>query len=177
MTTLDLAVKEILTWRRPGMFRREYELLVKEQMVACLRHRGFFSWQAEIFEGGWTGTPVLHVQRTGAFRQKLHVTNLDYRFPHVLKPVPISWRGEVTLDLDNGRSYHFGPTNFWHTRWQLSDEVGQACLTMQRSKWGFGGEITIANLNLPQDELLFLLYVAWYMVIMKIEDQAAAAAA
>ncbi len=177
MTTRDPAVKEKLTWRRPRMFRREYEMMVKEQMVACLRQTGFFSWQAEIFEGGWSTAPVLQVQRTGAFRQKLHVKSLDYRFPHLTKPTPISLRGEVTLELDNGRSYHFGPTNFWQTRWQLKDEVGKEYLDIQRNKWGFGGEITITNSNLPQDELLFLLYVTWYVVILKMEDQAAAAAA
>ncbi len=175
MTILDSTVKEKLTWRRPRLFRREYELQVKEQLVACLRQTGFFSWQAEIFAGGWSGEPVLRVQRTGAFRQKLHVENLDYRFPQVLKPAPISWRGEVTLVLDNGRSYHFGPTNFWQTHWQLSDELGQECLILQRSKWGFGGEMTVVNPDLPQDELLFLIYVAWYIIILKMEDQAAAA--
>lgn len=169
--------KMTLTWRRPRMFRREYELLAGEQLVACQRLKGVMSWQGEIFTGGWAGELALRFRRSGVLRPKLYIEALDLRFPGVAKPAPISLRGEVNLVLDNGRSYHFRPANFWHTRWQLNDEQGLECLILQRSKWGFGGEMTILNPNLPQDELLFLIYVAWHITILKMEEQAAAAAA
>ncbi|MCB8920558.1 MAG: hypothetical protein H6662_03150 [Ardenticatenaceae bacterium] len=177
MTMFDSVVKEVLTWQRPRLFRREYDLRVKEQQVAVLRQTGFFNGRAEIYEGLDGRTPVLELGRSGMFRQKLHVKVLDYRFPHITKPAPLNLRGETWLALENGRNYHFQPTNFWQTRWTLTDDQGQEYLALQRNNWGFGGTITIAESDLSQDELLFLIYVAWYITILKMEDQSAAAAA
>jgi len=174
MMTFDPAVKEVMTWRRSRFFRSEYELQVKQQLVAFFRRTGFFNWQAEIYEGEERNVPVLEYRRSGVFHQKVSVKPLDYRFSQVSKPIPVSLRGELWLELDNGRTYHFRPTNFWQTRWALTDEREQECLTFQRSSWGFGGKITINNAELSQDELLFLIYTTWCIVIMKMEDQAAA---
>ena len=110
--TWDQTVKETLTWRRPRFFRSEYELRVKQQLVAFFRRTGFFNWRAEIYEGEERNTPVLEYRRSGVFHQKVTVKSLDYRFPQVSNPIPLSLRGEFWLALDNGRTYHFRPTNF-----------------------------------------------------------------
>lgn len=174
MSGFDLAKKERLFWRKPKMFRREYELLLDGKPLAWLRQRGWFPVQADVFEHP-EAEPVLCVTRRGLWRQTVHVKTLDMRLPHAY-PAALSWRGELTLLLDNGRSYRFRPANFWHTHWELRDETGRLCLTFRRNGWGFGGEVWLEDLSLPPDELRFLIYVAWNVVIMKMDDQAAAAA-
>jgi len=171
----ELLEKEKMTWRKPRLLKREYELTLKEQPLAYVRQTGWWPVQAHVFESATATDPVLRVTRSGMWRQKLHVKTLDYRFPQ-MAPADLSWRGEVRLELDNGRFYHFHPANFWQTRWELCDALGTPCLTLQRNTWNSGGEITLGDVSLSPDEMQFLIYVAWNILIMKMDDQAAAAA-
>jgi len=167
--------KEKMTWRKPRLLGREYELLLKGQPLAYLRQTGWWPVQAHVFEGVGATDPVLRATRSGVWRQKLHVKTLDYRLPQ-MTPADLSWRGEVKIELDNGRAYHFHPTNFWQTQWELNDAQGTPCLFVHRNTWGFGGEIVPGDAALLPDEMRFLIYVAWNVIIMKMDDQAAAAA-
>lgn len=169
--------KRELTWRRPKLFRREYALEVAEQEVARLVQVGFLRPQAEIYElDGPDWTLVLRFQRIGVFRQKLHAKTVDLRFP-TLPPAALSWKGETTLKLDTGRHYTWRPANFWQTEWELLDEVGQELVRIKRNTWGYGGQISVRENDLEKEELLFLLYLGWYLVILKLDDSTAAAAA
>jgi hypothetical protein len=166
--------KEKLTWRKSSLLRREYELLAGDQLVAFLRQTGWFPVRAAVFPHPKAIEPLLQVERRGIWRQKLHIKTLDYSLPQ-MSAADLSWRGEVKLVLDNGRSYHLRPANIWHTLWELGDERGNRCLTLQRNGWGFGGEIWTEDVPLPADELRYLIYVAWNVIIMKMDDAAAAA--
>lgn len=174
MTTADGKKKEALHWRKPALLRREYTLWVGDTALAWLRQEGWFPTRAYIYEQSGESAPLLRVERRGIWRQKLHVKTLDDRFPHAA-PTDLSWRGETWLALDNGRSYHLRPTNFWQTQWELRDEQGNLCFALRRNAWGFGGEILPGPVSLPPDQMRFLLYVAWNVIIMKMDDQAAAA--
>lgn len=172
----ERVLKKELTWRRPRLLRREYELEVAGQVMARMFQVGLLRPQAEIYE---TDGPdlmlVLRFERTGFFRQKLHAKAVDLRFP-TMSPAPLSWRGEATLSLDNGRTYTWRPANFWQTQWLLVDEWERQLIHIKRNALGYGGRVSIQENDLERDELLFLLYLGWYLVILKLDDSAAAAA-
>jgi hypothetical protein len=175
MKTADGQAKETLRWRKPSLLRREYELWIGDTPLAWLRQSGWFPVQAHVFEQPKQADPVLQVARQGVWRQKLLVKTLDLRLPQVA-PAALSWQGEARLALDNGRSYHLRPSNFWQMEWELRDEQGTLCFTLRRDTWGFGGEIRPGPASLSPDEWRLLLYLAWNVVIMKLDDQVVAAA-
>jgi hypothetical protein len=169
--------KQVLTWRRPRLLRREFELEMAGHEIARLVQVGFLRPQAEIYEiAGSEERLVLTFGRTGIFRQKLHAKTADLRFP-TMKPAALSWRGEAAIQLDNGRRYTWQPANFWQTEWQLTDEVGRELVHIKRNTWGYGGQLSVRENDLDKEELSFLLYLGWYLVILKLDDSAAAAAA
>jgi hypothetical protein len=177
MVTEKQLEKQEVTWHRPRFLRREYELVVVGQVMARLRQVGFLRPQAEIFEvAGLDSELVLKCERTGLFRQKLHIKTVDLRFP-TTPPAGLSWKGEITLHLDNGRIYNWRPANFWQKHWLLTDESGRELMRIERKTIGYGGQISIQENDLEAEEERFLLYVGWYLVILKMDDGAAAAAA
>jgi hypothetical protein len=170
--------KAEMTWRQPSMWRREYELRVKDQVVALLAQRGILNVETEIFEPDGLGDfyPVLLCRRYGILRQEVHVKLLDPRFP-AMKPASLSLGGTARFVLPDGRAFSFGPENFWQTRWLLTTEAGELLAYYTRQTFGRGGEVFLYDHDLEEETYLFLLYLGWYVLIVKLQDAAGAAAA
>lgn len=170
--TSDTAAKGILTWRKTSLFGRDYELLAAEQIVARLQRRGFFNVTTQVLEAG---EPVLEIRQRGIFTRSVHVKPFTYRFP-TLADAETSWKGDTYFMLDDGRRFTLRVENFWQTIWQLYDEDDLPIARINRETWGNGGSITIFDAELKADELNLLLYLCWHIVVMKMEESAAAAA-
>jgi hypothetical protein len=169
-------VRTEMSWLRPRLVKREYELNAAGTTVARLHQTGFLRAQAELLEvDGLETRTVLELSRTGLFRQYLHVKSLDFRLP-TMAPALISWNGRTTLVLDNGLAYTWRPNNLWQTHWVLSDDTGAELIHIKRNPLGYGGNVNIEPNEIDADRLLFMLYVGWYLVILKMDDAAAAAA-
>lgn len=167
-----------LSWRRPKLLRREYLLLdASEVVIARLKQIGVLRSKAEIAEKqlrDWVS--VLALERTGIVRQQIHVKRVDPRFPAVSR-VDLSWKGEAQIELREGRRYVWVPDNFWHTAWTLRDEGGIMVANIKRRTLGYGGSVVVGDNILEPDEMNLLLYLGWYLVIIKMDDAAASAAA
>jgi hypothetical protein len=167
-----------MTWRQPSIWRREYELRVKEQVVALLAQSGILNVETEIFEPDGLGDfyPVLLCRRHGILRQEVHVKPLDPRFP-VIKPASLSLGGTARFVFPAGRVFFFSPENFWQTRWALTTEEGDLLAHYTRHTFGRDGDVYLYDHELEEETYLFLLYLGWYVLIIKLQDASSAAAA
>ena len=172
------APKAEMTWRQPSIWRREYELRVKEQTVALLTQRGIVNVETEIHEPDGLGKfqPVLLCRRSGILRQEIHVKLLDPRFPPI-KPASLSLGGAARFVLPDGRAFLFAPENFWQSRWLLQHEEGAILARFTRNTLGRDGDLLLYDHDLEEEIFVFLLYLAWYVLVIKLQDAAAASAA
>lgn len=166
------AGKGVLTWHKTSLFGRDYELLAGDQVVARLERRGFFNVTTQILEAG---EPLLEIRQSGIFTRSVHVKLLTYRFPAIVE-AETSWQGHSYFVFDDGRRFTLRVENFWQTVWQLYDEDEQPLVGIKRQTWGTGGTVTVFDSDLETDELNLLLYLCWHVVVMKMEESAAAAA-
>jgi hypothetical protein len=114
-------------WRRPSLFRREYELVAEGRTFARLRvGRGFrMTARLETHEGQW------RIARRGLWRAAVAVTREGQDQPFA--ELERGWRGNGTLQFENGPRYLWRLTRFWVGEHQFRTESEQVVLTQRPS--------------------------------------------
>jgi hypothetical protein len=160
-----------LKWVQPSIRNRVYELRAGDELVARLcweRGRGS-PVSAETADGSWT------FQREGLFQQRVTVgvggaeTNIA-----VFKP---GWTGSGVLEFVDGRSFRWGPTNFWYNQWAW-EYAGGGQLVQLRNDFGLlrtEGHVEVAPLAQALPELPLLSLLGWYLMLLNVQDSAAGA--
>jgi AcrR family transcriptional regulator len=157
--------------------KSEYELraadsLGNDLLVAALRFGGAFSSFAsgECADGAWD------FDRTGFWQTRAVVRSANSQSDLAVFQYN-TWRDKGVLELPGSRRY-LAATNFWKTRFEFRQEMGEQPLIVCEKIGGFlrlssGLVISSIARNLP--ELPWMTLLAWYLTVMMHRDTAAAA--
>ena len=166
-------------WIQPKALERTYELRCGEAVLASLSFRSSFGTLAlaETAEGQWT------FKRVGFLNPRVTVRVADEEDDLAVYR-PKFW-GDGVLTFDDGASYAWAPTNFWHTVWAFSDSAGQLLLSLTQGRekgrlsdiFKTQASVEIAAPDAAPDVLAVLLTLGMYLLILHQQDAAAAVAA
>ena len=159
-----------LTWVRPELWKREYELRSQDEVVAALRFKSPFSSQAsgESGEGSWIFKRIGFLQTTIAILEE--GTNIELgRFKR-------NWKGIRTLMLPYGRKY-LASAHPWQSSYIFSTEAGEPLIHYKIGSAVLQSAATLIEpraANIP--ELPWMVLLGWYVVV-RLRQRAAAAGA
>jgi hypothetical protein len=161
-----------LVWTQPRARTPTYELYAGEAHVATLlRRRGSLAearaagceWTFE--RGGfWHPRITVHVAGSGA-----EVATFTTR-----------WNGTGTLECAEGRRFHWGAADVWHTQWAWQDEGGSTLMHIGgQRKSERGGRASKGLVELTPEagaltEFPLLVLLGWYLVVLHTRGAAVA---
>jgi hypothetical protein len=180
MRALSSAAGTDLYWIQPrGLDNRRFELRARGDAVATL---GFETLcgslaRAESADGSWT------FKRVGILNPRVTVRKAGEEA--TLAIYTPRWTGsEGTLDFPGGRVFNWTQTNFWATKYQITDAAGIPLVSFESGaekprlsdvfKTQARVEIDLRGRALPELPLLVLL--GWYLIILQRQDTAAVVA-
>lgn len=167
-TIADVASQE-LVWVQPARLQRVFELHASDDVVAVLRFESASLASGETAWQKWT------FKRERFWRGQVTIRTPDSVDAVVFKPARM---GGGALELSQGRLLHFGAANFWHSRWDWSDNESQAPLIHFKSRPGLlktEGQVDIETKAVTYPELPLLVVLGWYLLIVFARNAAAAA--
>ena len=171
MRTINEVVSQTLVWVQVGGLPQTFELrAADDDVVARLQFEGRKVANAETAWQKWT------FQHDGVFNQRLTVHSRESGETAVSK---LAWRGGCTLELSQGREVHFGPVNFWRTRWDWSATATEASFMQVRLStrlMKIGGQVEIEMAALAYPELPLLVVLGWYLLALGVRRSGAAVA-
>jgi hypothetical protein len=163
-----------LTWTRPHLLKRDYELRDEDTLVATLRFHSMFGSlaTAQCAAGSWT------FKRRGFLRTEVTVRRLDdpARDIAVFKNNTLTSGG--TLELPDGRHMR-ASTNCWQSRYAIESGTGEVLLRYR----GLGGlpfvktRVEIEPAGAALSEIAWLVPLGFYLARMMESDSAAIAGA
>jgi hypothetical protein len=169
-----------LSFTQPRAMERSYELRAGGELVATLEFQSAFGSLAvaKAAEGSFTFKRVGFFSPQATARREGSESDLAVYTPR--------WTGrDGELALAGGERLHFGPANFWGTRFSFGDAEGRTVTT-------FGPEpdvhrfsdlfrtqalVTVDPAASARPDLALLVLFGWYLVILRHQDASAAAAA
>lgn len=160
-TAQDLAGP--LRWERQGVLSREYSLRGARGVLASLRWPKAASDRAE----GRAGTQGFLLTRKGLFRPVVTVARLP--FEDVAATVRLSGGGG-RMETADGAEYELARPSGWKGTWSLRDGQGRelATITVPAFKLRVG-EVRLSEEGRRSRQLPFLLLVAWYVIVPKLD--------
>jgi hypothetical protein len=169
-----------LSFTQPRAMERSYELRAGEELVATLEFQSAFGSLAvaRTSSAAWTFKRVGFFTPRATARREGSEQDIAAYTPR--------WTGrEGEVDLAGGEKLHFGPANFWGTRFAFGDAEGHTLAT-------FGPEpdvhrfsdlfrtqamVSVDPAATARPDLDLLVLFGWYLVILRHQDASAAAAA
>lgn len=173
MFRMSECVGRELKWEQPSGMKQLYELHAGEQTFCTLHLASSFNSRANAVnsEGSWDFDRLGFWQRQVTIHAAGEVDELALYNAN-------TWRQGGTLTLRSGRHY-LVKINFWNTQFIITteDEQNLISITKIAGVFHYSGYVEIHSLarNLP--ELPWLVPFGWYLVMLRIRDSAAAAAA
>jgi hypothetical protein len=168
-----------LAWTQPKAFHRRFELVAGDAVIAKLTFETAFGSLAtgRTADGAWT------LKRVGFFRPSVTVRiagkedNIAHYHPR--------WTGtEGELNFGDGRAYRWRVANFWVTRFELQNSVGEPLITFRQGSLEGGiaallktqALVDVTDAGRSEPDLALLAVIAWYLIVLTQEDSSAAAA-
>ena len=93
--------------------------------------------------------------------------------------VRFGWTGDGVLELVDGRTFSWGATNFWQTRWVFWDAQDQALICFQDTSPLFetAARVGYWPSAISASDRALLTLLGRYLMVLRSRDTAAAAAA
>jgi hypothetical protein len=162
-----------LQWTQPSAFRREYELRAGDERVGTLRYAGAFRSlaSAECADGTWT------LNRFGLLSGSVVV-----RQPDAVQDVATYrnsfWKVGGTLQLQGGRNFRVGGS-FRNGALEIESDKGQTLVRFTRVRGSFhmSANVEITSAGREAEELPWLVFLGWYLILKFENDMAGAAGA
>jgi len=162
-----------LRWQQTGWAEREFELISGENLIGHLYWPKWLSDHAvaECADGRWI------IDRLGFFRD--HGAVVEVNSEAEVAQFQFDWLGDSRLSLANGRCYELYRTKILCETWELANEQGDVVMVfhggMDWFKYLSDIKLEVGAIQLA--ELPLLIFLCWYLIYMRIQDAAAAAAA
>jgi len=180
MESLVKHLTEELYWVQPRAMQRSYELQANDLVVATLVFETAFGSLATARADGdaWS------LKRMGFFRP--HVTVRVAGAEDDLAIYRPRWTGtEGELSFSGGPTFTWTIANFWATRYEVKDSVGQTLLEYKSGGRDGGlkdffksqANVTVTDSGRRYSQLGLLLMVGWYLILLQQSDAAATAVA
>ncbi len=179
MRTLSSSVGTALYWIQPKGLGRYFELRAGDDVLATLRFETLCGSlaRAESADGSWT------FKRAGFFKPRVTVRKAGEEVNSAVYTP--RWTGrEGVLEFAGGRVFNWTQTDFWATRYQISDVAENPLVSFESGldqsrltdlfKTQARVAIDLRGRALPELPLLVLL--GWYLIVLQKEDAAAVAA-
>lgn len=168
-----------LEWIQPKALQRYFELRAGEQVLASLEFATSFGSlaTASSADGIWT------FKRVGFFNPRITIRRAGE--DDDLAVYRTGWTGaHGRLELNDGRTFAWHTANFWATQFYFSDSQGDPLVTFlsgidekKASDWfKIQARVRIDSGGERLAELPLLVLLGLYLIILHMEDAAAAAA-
>ena len=160
-----------LEWRQASAFSRTFDLYSGDSVLAHLEWKKVLGTlaAATTAEANWT------FKRTG-FLSSVVTARVTSAETDVATYVP-NWMGTKGQLQIGGQTLHLKGANFWATQWILLD--GETPLLQFGSHGVFkaAAEVTVTDAARERPDLPLLLCFVWYILVLHMEDSAAAVVA
>lgn len=161
-----------LEWVQPRIFHQEYELLADGQRVGKLWFEGIFRMTAtaEVEGQRWT------LKHKGCFRHRVIATEPGWESPVAV--MERGWSSAGVLQLTaTGRRFRWKKGNFWGTEWAFLSDDEQVLVRFKFKGFFKKGVIVQVDPVAGQvTELPLLLVFGWYLMVLQMQQAAAAGA-
>ena len=167
-----------LLWTQPKTIHQFYELRLNEELYGTLNFPKLTGSLAEVetFDGKWS------FKRIGIFHTKITVREFgNDNDLAVFKPNLMASSG--SLEFANGKTFTWEAANFWATRFEFKDNVGNLLVTFRAGvddpklkdwfKTQARVEITEQAKDFP--ELSVIILLGWYLIIILHMDSSTSA--
>lgn len=157
-------------WKRPQMWRRQYELRTGGELIARLESRslpGGSMW-AETASGSW------RVRHVGLLRGRSRVTAEGATEPAVeFRP---RWFGAGDIETARGNRFRWHRADFWGQRWAMVDSGGLRYLAFARSPafLSLDTRVDVADHARDDAELEPLVLLGYYLLLLMVRQSHAA---
>lgn len=173
-----------LEWRGSRTVKRQEELCTPTETLATLQWAGIFSNLAT----GTTKVGQWTFDRPRIFCQdiEIRVVGSDVTrngIPrHSETPYGVfypNWKGGGRVELANGRTLDWAPTNFWATQWAFTDQLDTTLVQFENTSRLFreSVEVTYVQPRLAEADRALLLLLGYYLIALNDRDPAAVTAA
>ena len=160
-------------WRESKTVRRQDELRAGDQILATLRWEGCLSLRAFAAspKGQW------------AFdRPRLLSRDAEVRMAGtgaLVGIVRFGWTGDGVLELVDGRTFSWGATNFWQTRWVFWDAQDRPLIRFWDTSPLFEttAQVGYWPSSVSGSDRALLTLLGRYLMVLRSRDTAAVAAA
>jgi hypothetical protein len=164
-----------LEWRESTTVKKQDELCTHDAVVATLRWAGMLSNFATgtAQAGQWT------FDRPRIFARDVEVRRVGANGETPYAVYYPNWSPGGRLEFAHGRTIHWGPTNFWQTRWVFESESDITLMQFEDTSRLFreSAAVTFARRGLPDEERALLLLLGRYLMVLQSRDTAAITAA
>lgn len=148
--------------------KKQFEFFENEKPIANIDYPKRFSKTATIT----AGKNVWKIARTGFWKHYIEITS--EQSPYTKWKVHQNWKSELTLRTDDNKLYSFKKAGFWKQRWLWHNETDQPVLELKACGWPQKKKGTVTFLTKKDDNLLWLSFVGFFLVMCAQEDAAAA---
>ncbi len=157
-------------WKRPHMWRRQYELRAGGELIARLESRSVLggSMWGETSSGSW------QVRHVGLLRGRSLVTADGAAKPAAeFRP---RWFGAGEVVTASGRTYRWHRADFWGQRWELVDSGGLTHLSFARSPafLTLDTRVQVSASARHDAELEPLVLLGYYLLLLMVRQSHAA---
>lgn len=164
----DLA-GQTAVWRQPSSLRQEYEMAVKDEVVATLRWKkpGGTIGIARAPEGTWTFKSVGLLTP----RVTIRLPNSEYDFGTFRAGA----NGAGAVESLGDQRFPWRCVNFMQNAWAFFNDEGDKILQIRPDPQGNkpGATVEIGVKAAAHQEIGFLVVFAWYLLVLAAEDVAA----
>ena len=157
-------------WKRPQMWRRQYELRAGGELIGRLESRSMLggSMWGETASGAW------RVRHVGLLRGRSLITAEGATEPAAqFQP---RWFGAGDVVTARGQRYRWHREDFWGQRWAMVDSGGITHLSFARSPafLTLDTRVTVADSARRDEELEPLVLLGYYLLLLMVRQSHAA---
>lgn len=172
MRALESVDVQQLVWTQPRGMQRHFELRSGDDLVCSLTWPGWFRNRAV----GHTSSREWHFDRRGIWKPRITIEDAGSGIE--IAHMAYKWRLQGDIIFDVERKYHWRSTNFWQTRWEMTDPNGLLLyeLHMTNQWWRYTAEVRLAPDAERTRDLPLMLLTGWYLAYLMKQDSGAVAA-
>jgi hypothetical protein len=161
-----------LEWKQPSAFVRRYELLSGDSQLAVVSFSKSLGSLAEAQTAGEAWTFKRRGMLSTTVGARIAGTEQDVA---VYRPNFTGTRG--TIRIKGGEALELRSTGFWASEWVVRTEEQEVLLRFHNhGLMRSGAHVEVMEAANRRDDLGLLLTFAWYLLLLHMEDSAAAAA-
>lgn len=160
--------KEIQVVKKPG-FKRSYEFIQGERVIASLNFLKSLGWQAiaRIGDREWT------FSKKGFWKTSVEID--ASQSPYQKRIAEVNWRQRAKVEAVDGKTYHLRMTSFWKSIWSWMDERHTPVIDFRSNIWSRKKRGTVHFHQHLKEEQIWLLLLGWFLMV-GFEDESTAAA-